>query len=799
MPYIKNPLIKLINSFFFHLFITMLIIFSTSNILRASETLICSIVVDQNIVNIDTSIIALDDTIMCGVTSQVRLKAGNADLYQWYRNGQIIPGATSRFYSALNSGYYKVIVSGQNGQKDSSRAIQVFINPFPDASFTVNKNSQCLIGNEYIFTNTSSIEKGIISSVWYFGDGKFQVSQNANYTYSSVGSYDAKLITTSEYGCKDTFSLGISVLTSPKADFEVNSIEQCYSNNKFIFSNKSSFSGLSLEYRWDFGDGGSTGTTNPVYSYSTVASFNVKLIAYNSKSCVDSVVKRITINPSPNTSFSINNSQQCQNGNYFQFTNTSPAIPGNLNTFWSFGDGVNTSVFSPNYSYASPGTYDVKLVLVTGKGCKDSLSTSVIINPSPIPKFDLDSYTQCFKGNLFQFINSSSVIKGTLAFSWDFGDGIGQSNVSDPKYSYNKPGSYLVTVRANTVNNCLAVFNKIITVKPNAEGILLDQKQKVICDGSTLQLTASGSEFYQWLLDSVPIIGAVSNIYNATSPGVYQVQFLNNQGCSSLSSTKIQLSKVYQPISRFIYDKSCTSFPTLFTNKSDVARSDSVDYLWDFGDKSNSLLSSPSHTYGSPGIFLVKLTITPRNCRNLSSSSEQQILIQNPDLSVKYPPLSTIKNQAVLIKSREFKGANYQWLPSSNLSETNIFNPLFKGDKPQNYLIVITTKEGCVMVDTLEIRMFSEKNIFVPDLFSPNGDGKNDRLEIYLVGIKIFNFFKVYNRWGQLLFQTTNPQAGWDGRYLGVLQPVGTYIWQVEGLDIDGKIMRRSGSTILIH
>ena len=84
-------------------------------------------------------------------------------------------------------------------------------------------------------------------------------------------------------------------------------------------------------------------------------------------------------------------------------------------------------------------------------------------------------------------------------------------------------------------------------------------------------------------------------------------------------------------------------------------------------------------------------------------------------------------------------------------------------------------------------------------MFSPNGDGKNDRLEIYLVGIKIFNFFKVYNRWGQLLFQTTNPQAGWDGRYLGVLQPVGTYIWQVEGLDIDGKIMRRSGSTILIH
>ena len=129
----------------------------------------------------------------------------------------------------------------------------------------------------------------------------------------------------------------------------------------------------------------------------------------------------------------------------------------------------------------------------------------------------------------------------------------------------------------------------------------------------------------------------------------------------------------------------------------------------------------------------------------------------------------------------------------------SISNPIFNHTAEQRYTITIVTPAGCRVVDTLLVRIFSEKKIYMPDYFTPNNDGKNDRILPLLVGVNKLTRFRIWNRWGQLVYQTQKQGEGWDGIYQGVKQPMETYLWMAEGLDIDGKIISASGSFILVR
>ena len=312
-------------------------------------------------------------------------------------------------------------------------------------------------------------------------------------------------------------------------------------------------------------------------------------------------------------------------------------------------------------------------------------------------------------------------------------------------------------------------------------------------------MQASKNEGYQWLLDNKVIPSANGQSFNATLPGVYALHSRNEYGCVYVSPKTIQLTKVFQPIANFTYGSTCANLPTLFNNTSDTSKSGLVDFLWFFGDSASSTLSSPAHTYKSQGNFTSRLTVTPRFCKQLSVTKSIQLTVQFPETPLRYTPVNAISGKDLQLKARAFSGASYLWSPGKGISSITSPQPVFNNTSPQTYFIRIVNAAGCVFTDTLDVRMFSSQEIFVPELFSPNNDDKNDKLNVFLVGITKLRMFKVFNRWGQLMFQLRNEADGWDGTYLGIGQPVGTYLWQAEGLDIEGKIIRRSGTTVLIR
>jgi gliding motility-associated-like protein len=159
-------------------------------------------------------------------------------------------------------------------------------------------------------------------------------------------------------------------------------------------------------------------------------------------------------------------------------------------------------------------------------------------------------------------------------------------------------------------------------------------------------------------------------------------------------------------------------------------------------------------------------------------------------------------NQPVQLKVIELgaSGVNqYSWFPSSFLNNPSSDAPIATLPSDITYTVVGTTPEGCQGTDEIRIKVYKGPDIYVPTGFTPNNDGKNDILRAIPVGIKEFRFFKVFNRWGQMIFFTKDPSNGWDGKIKGINQPTSTYVWMAEAIDYTGKTIFKKGIITVIR
>jgi gliding motility-associated-like protein len=145
---------------------------------------------------------------------------------------------------------------------------------------------------------------------------------------------------------------------------------------------------------------------------------------------------------------------------------------------------------------------------------------------------------------------------------------------------------------------------------------------------------------------------------------------------------------------------------------------------------------------------------------------------------------------------------NYTWSPTTGLSDPRVPNPIVtlgsNGDVIQ-YQVIASTIAGCKGEGYITVRVYKGPDIYVPTGFSPNGDGRNDRFLPIPVGIKSLNYFRVFNRWGQLLFSTNRLHDGWDGKLSGTEQPSGVYVWMIEVVANDNRVITKKGTVTLVR
>ncbi len=536
----------------------------------------------------------------------------------------------------------------------------------------------------------------------------------------------------------------------------------------------------------------------------TTIDFYVRTTDKNKCNSLLSTPYSVTFNPSPNVQISSNGMPTtfCV-GNKVNIEITA-AMLGSLNYFWSFDNVPIPSLDNAtNNDFNTNGIVRVRAVNSTYNCGSTSNPINIVVNDYPpiptiipeatVPETTSTGFNIC-PGTTSKL--STSPLLGA-SYQWYINDTIIPSAQSQ-SVTINRAGIYTVET---SLNGCASASTKtMVGLLPRPQGIFIPPVIKTICNGSTSSLNASNSFGYQWYLNYKPIDSATSSSFNAASSGVYQVEFFTDKGCKSMSDSLVILSVLKKPTPAFTYDLFCVNVPSIFTNQSISTNSGPVTYLWEFqnGEKKDSV--NVMHVFPTSGVYKVILNVIPTLCPQLVDSISANILVESPLNGIRYPPVEARVGKPISLIARSF-GVSFEWVPSTGLDNPAIRIPLLTPTTEQLYTIKILNRAGCLNVDSVLVRIFDEQDIFIAGAFTPNNDGKNDKIYPFLVSVSSFHYLKIFNRWGNLVFQTTSvdPELGWDGKYKGRDQPADTYTWIVEAVGENGKVFRKSGSLILIR
>jgi gliding motility-associated-like protein len=180
------------------------------------------------------------------------------------------------------------------------------------------------------------------------------------------------------------------------------------------------------------------------------------------------------------------------------------------------------------------------------------------------------------------------------------------------------------------------------------------------------------------------------------------------------------------------------------------------------------------------------------------NTQKQSVFIDKAKPGITYPVEYAIANLPYRLSCRTF-GSNVLWSPGTSLDNAAMASPVFKGFFEQLYSVEIKTSTGCITVDTQLVKIIKNVDIYVPTAFSPNGDGKNETLRPTLMGVKELQYFRIYNRWGQLMFETKTKWDGWDGKLNGKQQGTGVIVWEAQALGVDGRTYTQRGTSVLVR
>jgi gliding motility-associated-like protein len=676
------------------------------------------------------------------------------------------------------------------GCEGPRKKITVTVNAPPTPNFSINDTTQCFAGNNFICTNISPTAG--TSYNWNFGDGPTIITAtNATHQYTTTGNYTITL-TAVTGTCSLQFTIPIEVTISPVANFTAaNGCEATPVN----FINTTTGGSAANQYTWDFGGGNTSTLANPTYTFTTPGVKTVKLKVVDG-TCTDEITKTVTIYEVPKTNFTYNSA--CVNDT-IQFTDLSLLSTGVVTNWnWDFGNGQTASIKNPKMAFTTFGPQNVKLTASTAFCSKD---TTIVVSVYEKPIANFKRIDSACLNQLVQFRDSSYYASGApsntiTTWWWDAGNGaIYSSGIVNPTYA--SVNTFLVQQVVTSVNGCSSDTNKVlVNVKPlptaqvNFLSNLCELRPLNFEDVSTPNILGRN-----WIFSN----GFVSNAKKITVPNLLRgtnnlkLQVTDSFGCKSipLDSTFMVNKKPYMD---FDYKDSCLERPVPF-EAFDADVNYITNWYWNFEGSTRSGAINDNHQfakYGNNNIYAYG--VAANGC--VSDTSYKTVNLRyNPA----YAGADKIAAAGEAVQLNGTGGISYEWTPSTGLNNPLVQSPIATNTTNRNYRLKVTSVFGCNSWDDVLIKIYLGPDIYVPTGFTPNGDGVNDILKVTLVGIKTYDGIKIYNRWGKLMYEGTNPEKGWDGIYKKQWADAEAYIFVTSGIDINGKKIVKKGTVVLVR
>ncbi len=596
--------------------------------------------------------------------------------------------------------------------------------------------------------------------------------------------------------CVDEYRNGIKIGTHRK-DF-ILTVHDCEVATATLLDKYPSCDGFTLTfenltpsniiqtYDWDFGDGNTSTQQSPTHTYNDTGVYILKLVVNRGLPCSDSTTSIVKVFPGFRPDFGYGG--QCKNTpiQFNDLTTTNYGIPNRWE--WDFGDvgsPTNTSTIkNPTHVYANTGTYTVTFVVETSKGCIDTLQKTIEIKEKPDLSVGNDTLI-C----IIDTLQIHAVGTGTVVWSPNYMI----SNVNDPNPFVSPDITTTYTVTLTDAFGCQGSDAITVNVKPFVT--LSAAPDTTICQTDPVLLRIT-SDALKYVWTETPAGNTLNDptLKNPTATPLVTTTYhvVANIG-KCVAQEDITITPIPYPAANAGPDKHICA-----GNSYQLSASGGSIYSW----TPSAFLTAtniPNPVSVNP-TNNVRYVVTVRDVLGCPKPVRDTMILFVDRITANAGPRDTSVVLGQPLQLGASGGTNYSWTPITWLDNPNISNPVSRPQNNIEYVVRVTNDIGCFGTDSILVKVYKvSPGLFVPNAFTPNGDGNNDIFRPVAIGMKSVDIFQVYNRWGQMLYAGTGNGAGWDGKFGGRPQEAATYVWYAEGVDYLNNKIKKKGTVILIR
>ena len=726
----------------------------------------------------------------------------------------VSPAHTFVNFGTTDSVYTVSLIASTAAGCSDTALVDITVAPMVVAQFSSNALPGCA-PIDVDFTNLST---GAGSYFWDFGDGTTSTLMNPSHTYVNttlfLATHTVMLIAYSPAGCIDTTYQQIVVYPEANFSFVVAPDSGC---SPFTITFPSVLGAVS--FAWDFGDGTSGTGPTPTHTYFntglTDLTLPVTLIASNAFGCVDTMQAQVTVHPSPVAQVIASPAAGCTP---LDVTFQDLSIGASTVT-WDFGDGTSLTTVPGNtshiYTNTGPGSafYSVQLVATSANGCTDTDATTIQLYPPITAAFTMPAAgcSPLTVNPVDQSINASSYL-------WDMGDGT-LLNGPSPSYTYVNTTTFdqtfTVTLVATSAFGCTDTLQQNVTVHPTPVASFNATPALQIFPNATVAITNTtpvGSWTYAWDFGD----GNTSTLqdpatHTYTTWGMYTIALVvSTDLCSDTAMQVVQIDPPI-PTADFIGSgDGCAPLQVFFTNTS----LGGLTYQWNFGDGGTSAADNPVYVYNVPGTYSVTLTAFGLGGA-VNTVTHMDIVVVHPSASAYFvlqPNQVLVPSQPVYTYNLSANANSYVWDFGDGTTSTET-NPIHYYTSPGTYDVMLIANNQWNCPDTFLLpeaaTAIAAGSIDFPNAFTPGNNGPTDGVYDPLSFENDFFFplyegvvdyhLQVFDRWGELVFESSDVRIGWDGYYRNKPAKQDVYAWKAYASFSDGRETVLSGDLTLLR
>lgn len=471
---------------------------------------------------------------------------------------------------------------------------------------------------------------------------------------------------------------------------------------------------------------------------------------------------------------------------------------GNNDPQISYVWSPSTSFITPNQGASDYVVTQTDTLLLTGTdtvGCSDS-STVVVAMYDPIGTVTITGEdTLCYgdqNNNVY-----TAPFGAAFLYNWSVSNGaiVGQSASNQVTVDWNAPAFGILTVLVQDTNGC-SMPTVDYTVRVGAAIPADAGNDTIVCEGETVQLgegTSNTDYLYSWS----PVAGLTSTNMLHTAVEVmgtatYVLTVIDSLECMVTDSVVVNQFPIFN-VDITSSDVQCEG-DTL-----DLMATDAVTYSW----TPASLVSDATvqHPYAMPD-STTTFTVYATDSNGCHDSDSIFVTIQEyPDFSLYFDTALFLGQSGTAEVYTDMDELSFLWSPPEGLSCTSCLNPIMTPEYSTTYTLNVSDPSGCFNIDTaIDVVVHRDYSYYIPNAFSPDGNGLNDEIKVYTWGVKSLKEFSIFNRWGEMLFTTDQLDKGWDGMYKGERQPGQTvYVYRVVLERYTGDLVQEQGKIVLIR